>query len=166
MESFSTDIGSKSKPFTEFFRFTAGGSEDVTKSLGNKPATRARNQRAKTRLPNKFNKVEACNFGEKCHFGYGNRKWEHMRPTGVGQGEDDHGAEPFVFKHGTKAIVIEPSQVEEISRYSKHICEVTGVKFAIKDSQYGDLKIVELEGSSDQLKQAFNMLYVFLLALW
>ncbi|KAA8549599.1 hypothetical protein F0562_001383 [Nyssa sinensis] len=108
MESFSTGIGSKSKPCTKFFstsgcpfgegchflHYVPGGVKAVNQMLGSNPALppSARNPVAppsfpdgssppsvKTRLCNKYNTAEGCKFGDKCHFAHG--EWELGKPT-------------------------------------------------------------------------------------
>ncbi|KAH8512442.1 hypothetical protein POPTR_003G213200v4 [Populus trichocarpa] len=101
MESFSTGIGSKSKPCTKFFstsgcpfgegchflHYVPGGYKAVSQMLPALPPA-SRNQGApppsfpdrssppsvKSRLCNKYNTVEGCKFGDKCHFAHG--EWE------------------------------------------------------------------------------------------
>ncbi|XWS28247.1 hypothetical protein CRYUN_Cryun25bG0050300 [Craigia yunnanensis] len=108
MESFSTGIGSKSKPCTKFFstsgcpfgeschflHYVPGGIKAVSQMLGSNPAhpAAARNSvvppsfpdgssppAVKTRLCNKFNTPEGCKFGDKCHFAHG--EWELGKST-------------------------------------------------------------------------------------
>ncbi|KAL2540870.1 Zinc finger CCCH domain-containing protein 36 [Abeliophyllum distichum] len=108
MESFTTGIGSKSKPCTKFFstsgcpfgegchflHYVPGGIKAVTQMLGSNPALppAARNPvvqpsfpdgssppAVKTRLCNKYNTAEGCKFGDKCHFAHG--EWELGKPT-------------------------------------------------------------------------------------
>ncbi|KAL3850068.1 hypothetical protein ACJIZ3_011950 [Penstemon smallii] len=108
MESFTTGIGSKSKPCTKFFsvsgcpfgegchflHYVPGGIKAVTQMLGSNPALPAapRNPVAppsfpdgssppavKTRLCNKFSSAEGCKFGDKCRFAHG--EWELGNPT-------------------------------------------------------------------------------------
>ncbi|EPS67037.1 hypothetical protein M569_07738 [Genlisea aurea] len=103
MESFTSGIGSKSKPCTKFFsvsgcpfgegchflHYVPGGIKAVTQMLGNNPAfpATARNPVGppsfpevssppvvKTRLCNKFSTPEGCKFGDKCHFAHGERE--------------------------------------------------------------------------------------------
>ncbi|KAJ4969928.1 hypothetical protein NE237_003027 [Protea cynaroides] len=104
MESFSTGIGSKSKPCTKFFstagcpfgegchflHYVPGGINAVSQmtNLGGNPALPpiSRNQggpppipdgnslTVKTRMCNKFNSAEGCKFGDKCHFAHGERE--------------------------------------------------------------------------------------------
>ncbi|XP_077254155.1 zinc finger CCCH domain-containing protein 31-like [Tasmannia lanceolata] len=103
MESFSTGIGSKTKPCTKFFsiagcpfgeschflHYVPGGLNAVAQmtNLGN-PALHmsSRNPAAppslsdgssptvKTRMCNKYNSAEGCKFGDKCNFAHGERE--------------------------------------------------------------------------------------------
>ncbi|CAA2972713.1 zinc finger CCCH domain-containing 14-like [Olea europaea subsp. europaea] len=108
MESFTTGIGSKSKPCTKFFsasgcpfgegchflHYVPGGIKAVTQMLGSNPAlppaTRNRvvppsfpdgssPSAVKTRLCSKYNTAEGCKFGDNCHFAHG--EWEIGKPT-------------------------------------------------------------------------------------
>ncbi|KAL3519157.1 hypothetical protein ACH5RR_021746 [Cinchona calisaya] len=125
-ESFSTGIGSKSKPCTKFFstsgcqfgegchflHYVPGGIKAVTQILGNNPALPAavRNPvvppsfpdgssppAVKTRLCNKFNTAEGCKFGDKCHFAHG--EWELGKPTAAIH-EDTRTAGPVSGRFG------------------------------------------------------------------
>ncbi|XP_027177869.1 zinc finger CCCH domain-containing protein 14-like [Coffea eugenioides] len=107
-ESFSSGIGSKSKPCTKFFstsgcqfgegchflHYVPGGIKAVTQILGSNPALPAASRNpvvppsfpdgssppaVKTRLCNKYNTAEGCKFGDKCHFAHG--AWELGKPT-------------------------------------------------------------------------------------
>ncbi|CAO2832905.1 unnamed protein product [Amaranthus hypochondriacus] len=118
LESFTTGVGSKSKPCTKFFSTTGcqfgegchflhyvpGGYKAVSQmmNLGNTPAPPpARNvaappsfpdgaasQGGKTKMCNRFNSSEGCKFGDKCHFAHG--EWELGRPS-LPSYEDPHG---------------------------------------------------------------------------
>ncbi|CAI9106653.1 OLC1v1005856C1 [Oldenlandia corymbosa var. corymbosa] len=128
-ESFSTGIGSKSKPCTKFFstsgcqfgeschflHYVPGGIKAVTQILGSNPAIPAappRNQIAapsfpdassppavKTRLCNRINTAEGCKFGDKCHFAH--NEWELTRSAVPGP-ENHHGAGPFPGRYGPR----------------------------------------------------------------
>ncbi|GAA0154421.1 RNA metabolism protein [Lithospermum erythrorhizon] len=102
-DSFSSGIGSKSKPCTKFFspsgcqfgetchflHYVPGGIKAVTQMLGNNPALpvpptnsvappflqdRPSPAAVKTRLCAKFNTAQGCKFGDKCRFAHG--EWE------------------------------------------------------------------------------------------
>ncbi|XP_058073414.1 zinc finger CCCH domain-containing protein 14 [Magnolia sinica] len=103
-ESFTTGIGSKSKPCTKFFstagcpfgeschflHYVPGGITAVAQmtNLGNPalpPASRnpmvpsaipdgSGPPTVKTRMCNKYNTAEGCKFGDKCHFAHGERE--------------------------------------------------------------------------------------------
>ncbi|CAA2983612.1 zinc finger CCCH domain-containing protein 14-like [Olea europaea var. sylvestris] len=108
MESFTTGIGSKSKPCTKFFspsgcpfgegchflHYVPGGIKAVTQMLGSNPALPAAARSpavpssfpdgssplaVKTRLCNRYNSAEGCKFGDKCHFAHG--EWELGKPS-------------------------------------------------------------------------------------
>ncbi|XP_068647610.1 zinc finger CCCH domain-containing protein 14 [Aristolochia californica] len=103
MESFSTGIGSKSKPCTKFFS-TAGcpfgegchflhyvpGGINAVAQMANLPSPVIPAPRnpvggppmgdatsgsvVKTRMCNKYNTPEGCKFGDKCHFAHGEKE--------------------------------------------------------------------------------------------
>ncbi|XP_077211244.1 zinc finger CCCH domain-containing protein 31-like [Tasmannia lanceolata] len=104
MESFSTGIGSKSKPCTKFFS-TAGcpfgegchflhyvpGGVNAVAQMTNLPnpshpmpsrnpvapssfSDSSSSPTVKTKMCNKYNSAEGCKFGDKCHFAHGERE--------------------------------------------------------------------------------------------
>ncbi|CAL9026006.1 unnamed protein product [Prunus brigantina] len=102
LESFSTGVGSKSKPCTKFFstagcpfgeschflHYVPGGYNAVAQMMNLAPSPQASRNIApppsnsngssssavKSRLCNKYNSAEGCKFGDKCHFAHG--EWE------------------------------------------------------------------------------------------
>ncbi|CAI9774478.1 unnamed protein product [Fraxinus pennsylvanica] len=126
MESFTTGIGSKSKPCTKFFsasgcpfgegchflHYVPGGIKAVTQMLGSNPALppAARNPvvspsfpdgssppAVKSRLCNKYSTAEGCKFGDRCHFAHG--EWEIGKPT-VPSHEDPRAMRQMPGRHG------------------------------------------------------------------
>ncbi|GKV12581.1 hypothetical protein SLEP1_g23707 [Rubroshorea leprosula] len=126
MESFSTGIGSKSKPCTKFFstsgcpfgegchflHYVPGGFKAASQMLGTNPALPpvARNSAVppsfpdgssppalKTRLCNKYNTPEGCKFGDKCHFAHG--EWELGKLTAPAY-DDPRGLGPMPGRMG------------------------------------------------------------------
>ncbi|EEF28927.1 zinc finger CCCH domain-containing protein 14 [Ricinus communis] len=109
MDSFSTGVGSKSKPCTKFFstagcpfgeschflHYVPGGYNAVAQMMNLGPAVTSipRNMPApspaipngsapsavKSRLCNKYNTAEGCKFGDKCNFAHG--EWELGKPV-------------------------------------------------------------------------------------
>ncbi|KAJ6945102.1 hypothetical protein NC651_000208 [Populus alba x Populus x berolinensis] len=212
MESFSTGIGSKSKPCTKFFSTSGcpfgegchflhhvpGGFKAVSQMLnvGGSPALppASRNQgvptlsyqdrssppSVKSRLCNKYNTVEGCKFGDKCHFAHG--EWELGKASAAPSYEDPramgpipgrmsrhmehphqgHGAAASFGSSATTKISIDASLAGAIigknGVNSKHICRVTGAKLSIRDHEADPKKrSIELEGSFDQISQASDM---------
>ncbi|XP_031492811.1 zinc finger CCCH domain-containing protein 44-like [Nymphaea colorata] len=107
MESFSTGIGTKSKPCTKFFstagcpfgegchflHYVPGGLNVASQMLQNlnsaAPAVRKQvpdvpsaPAGVKTKICNKYNTAEGCRFGDQCHFAHGER--ELGRPIAPG----------------------------------------------------------------------------------
>ncbi|XP_008243620.1 PREDICTED: zinc finger CCCH domain-containing protein 14-like [Prunus mume] len=209
MESFTTGIGSKSKPCTKFFstsgcpfgegchflHYVPGGIKAVSQMTGSNPTLPLppRNSAAppsfpdgssppsvKTRLCNKYNTVEGCKFGDKCHFAHG--EWELGRPTAQSY-EDPRGGggypgrmgggrmEPPPQTHGAAArfgatatakISVDASLAGAIigknGVNSKQICRVTGAKLSIREHESDPkLRNIELEGTFDQIKDASAM---------
>ncbi|KAM6547942.1 hypothetical protein CsatB_019618 [Cannabis sativa] len=103
MDSFSSGVGSKSKPCTKFFstagcpfgeschflHYVPGGYNAVaqmmnlappvplpSRNMGNQAHTLNGSSASlvKTRVCNRFNSAEGCKFGDKCHFAHG--EWE------------------------------------------------------------------------------------------
>ncbi|KAI6685908.1 zinc finger CCCH domain-containing protein 14-like [Syzygium oleosum] len=125
-ETYSTGIGSKSKPCTKFFstsgcpfgegchflHYVPGGFKAVSQmlNLGGNPTLPHASRNApppypeapsptavKTRLCNKFNTAEGCKFGDKCHFAHG--EWELGKPTGPSY-DDPRGMVPAPGRYG------------------------------------------------------------------
>uniref|UniRef100_A0A6N2M9J7 C3H1-type domain-containing protein n=1 Tax=Salix viminalis TaxID=40686 RepID=A0A6N2M9J7_SALVM len=213
MESFSTGIGSKSKPCTKFFSTSGcpfgegchflhhvpGGFKAVSQMLnvGGSPALppASRNQgvptlpyqdrssppSVKSRLCNKYNTVEGCKFGDKCHFAHG--EWELGKASAAPPSYEDpramgpipgrmirhmdhphqgHGAAASFGSSATTKISIDASLAGAIigknGVNSKHICRATGAKLSIRDHEADPKKrSIELEGSFDQISQASDM---------
>ncbi|KAL1196896.1 Zinc finger CCCH domain-containing protein 52 [Cardamine amara subsp. amara] len=149
MESNSTGLGSKSKPCTKFFS-TSG-----------------------------------CPFGENCHFlhyvpgGYNaaaqltnlgppvaqvSRNMQGPGGAGRFSGRGDQGPGP-VSSFGASAttkISVDASLAGAIigkgGIHSKQICRQTGVKLSIQDNERDpNLKIIELEGTYEQISEASGM---------
>ncbi|KAK4772894.1 hypothetical protein SAY87_027913 [Trapa incisa] len=106
-ESFSTGVGSKSKPCTKFFstsgcqfgegchfsHYVPGGYNAVAQMMNLPPVTPpsravpgpppvpngSSSPAVKTRMCNKYNTAEGCKFGDKCHFAHGH--WELGKPV-------------------------------------------------------------------------------------
>lgn len=210
----STGVGSKTKPCTKFFSIAGcpfgegchfshhvpGGYNAVAQMMNLKPAAPPRNVAApppvsnngsaqhavKSRICNKFNSLEGCKFGDKCHFAHG--EWElgkpfapsvddHrlMAPTNVGRMpgrvEAPSGLGGTSFgANSTAKISVEASLAGAIigkgGVHSKQICRQTGVKFSIRDHETDpNLRNIELEGTFDQIAQASNMVKDLLLTL-
>ncbi|CAK7339211.1 unnamed protein product [Dovyalis caffra] len=212
MESFSSGIGSKSKPCTKFFstsgcpfgegchflHYVPGGFKAVSQMLniGGNPALppASRNQGApppsyqdrssppsvKSRLCNKYNTVEGCKFGDKCHFAHG--EWELGKAAAPPSYEDPramgpipgrmsrhmehphqgHGAAASFGSSATTKISIDASLAGAIigknGVNSKHICRFTGAKLSIREHEADPKKRnIELEGSFDQISKASDM---------
>ena len=208
MESFQPGIGSKSKPCTKFFstsgcpfgegchflHYVPGGIKAVSQMTGSNPThpPPPRNSAAppsfpdgssppavKTRLCNKYNTVEGCKFGDKCHFAHG--EWELGRPTaqsyedpraGAGfpgrmggrmeSAPPAHGAVASFGATATAKISVDASLAGAIigknGVHSKQICRVTGAKLSIREHETDHkLRNIELEGTLDQIKDASAM---------
>lgn len=119
LESFSTGIGSKSKPCTKFFSFSGCPFGEGCHFLHNVPGGYkavipgppiGRNSGApssfpdgpsptsvKTRLCSRFNSREGCKFGDKCHFAHG--EWELGKPSGPAY-DDPRGMGPMTGRMG------------------------------------------------------------------
>ncbi|XP_061360214.1 zinc finger CCCH domain-containing protein 44-like isoform X4 [Gastrolobium bilobum] len=139
----------------------------------------------KTRLCNKFNTVEGCKFGDKCHFAHG--EWELGRPTAppyensraLGQMQSSrvagrvepppaHGAAAGFGASATAKISINASLAGAVigknGVNSKQICRVTGARLSIREHDSDpNLRNIELEGSFDQIKQASAMVHELIL---
>ncbi|RCV15071.1 hypothetical protein SETIT_3G029300v2 [Setaria italica] len=131
----------------------------------------------KTRMCTKYNTVEGCKFGEKCHFAHGERELgrpaymshegppmggryggrpEPPPPVAMGPPAGNFGAS------ATAKISVDASLAGGIigkgGVNTKQICRVAGVKLSIRDHESDpNLKNIELEGNFDQIKQASNM---------
>uniref|UniRef100_A0A5B6Z2Z1 Putative zinc finger CCCH domain-containing protein 14 n=1 Tax=Davidia involucrata TaxID=16924 RepID=A0A5B6Z2Z1_DAVIN len=210
MESFSTGIGSKSKPCMKFFstsgcsfgegchflHYVPGGYSAIAQmtNLGGNPGTPVgRNARApppftdgaaptvKSKLCNKFNTLEGCKFGDKCHFAHG--EMELGKPF-IPAHEDPRAMGPMVSRlprrveppppglaaaanfgaSATAKISIDSSLAGAIigkgGANSKQICRLTGVKLSIKDHESDpSQRNIELEGNFDQIGQASAMVH-------
>jgi len=206
-ESFQTGQSSKSKPCTKFFstigcpfgegchflHFVPGGYPAVAKMLNlgspavSAPARAPADHAAvanshpasmgKTRMCTKYNTVEGCRFGDKCHFAHSERELgkpaymtheappmggrfggrpEPPPPVAMGPPAGNFGAS------ATAKISVDASLAGGIigkgGVNTKQICRVTGVKLSIRDHESDpNLKNIELEGNFDQIKQASNM---------
>ncbi|KAM1197246.1 hypothetical protein ACFX2I_008868 [Malus domestica] len=113
LESFSTGVGSKSKPCTKFFstagcpfgeschflHYVPGGYNAVAQMMNLAPApppprnipgppshsNGSNSSGVKSRICTKYNSPEGCKFGDKCHFAHG--EWELGKP--LAQFHDD-----------------------------------------------------------------------------
>jgi hypothetical protein len=126
----------------------------------------------KTRMCTKYNTVEGCKFGEKCHFAHGER--ELGKPAYMSH-EGRFGGRPEPCPQATMAppagnfgasatakISVDATLAGGIigkgGTNTKHISRVTGVKLSIRDHESDpNLKNIELEGNFDQIKQASDM---------
>lgn len=133
---------------------------------------------AKTRMCTKYNTVEGCKFGEKCHFAHGERElgrqtyMSHEGPPPMSGRYGGRPEPPPPVAMGPQAGNFGASATAKISVdaslaggiigkggvNTKQICRVTGVKLSIRDHESDpNLKNIELEGNFDQIKQASNM---------
>ncbi|XP_011078827.1 zinc finger CCCH domain-containing protein 14-like [Sesamum indicum] len=125
IDSFSSGIGSKSKPCTKFFstagcpfgenchflHYVPGGYNAVAQMMNLAPAPAPTSRMltgplavqngssaaaVKTKICNKYKTAEGCKFGDKCHFAHG--EWELGKPIAPSH-EDPHsmGAIPNRF---------------------------------------------------------------------
>lgn len=205
LDSLSTGVGSKSKPCTKFFstagcpfgeschflHYVPGGYNAVAQVMNLAPPPQSSRNlagppsnsngsnapSAKTRLCNKYNSVEGCKFGDKCHFAHGER--ELGKPVAQSYGHDDPRAmapapgrnwmEPGHAPLAGPASSFGASSTAKISVdaslagaiigkggvNSKHICRQTGAKLSIRDHESDpNLRNIELEGTFEQIQQA------------
>nr|XP_043638120.1 zinc finger CCCH domain-containing protein 14-like [Erigeron canadensis] len=139
----------------------------------------------KSRLCSKYNTAEGCRFGDKCHYAHG--EWELGKPTVPSQHPDSRAMGPApgnrfasgaprmdynseanqpapggfgsstTSKIGVNAALAGPI-IGKNGIHSKQICRTTGVKLHIRDHESDtNLKNIELEGTFDQVKQAYQM---------
>ncbi|KAK1561998.1 hypothetical protein Q3G72_004648 [Acer saccharum] len=126
MDSFSTGVGSKSKPCTKYYstagcpfgeschflHYVPGGYNAVaqmmnlatampppSRNMGATPPTSngSSGSAVRTRLCNKFNSAEGCKFGDKCHFAHGD--WELGKPIAPSH-DDPRAMGPFPGRMG------------------------------------------------------------------
>ncbi|KAF4370708.1 hypothetical protein F8388_025087 [Cannabis sativa] len=133
----------------------------------------------KTRVCNRFNSVEGCKFGDKCHFAHG--EWEigkvvapsHDDPRPMppmpnrytGRMETPQPPPGLTSSFGASATVkisVDASLAGAIigkgGVNSKQICRQTGAKLAIREHESDpNLRNIELEGTFEQIKEASAM---------
>ncbi|KAF6149335.1 hypothetical protein GIB67_016873 [Kingdonia uniflora] len=217
MESFSSGLGTKSKPCIKFFstagcpfgegchflHYVPGGIKAVSEmsnmgggNLSFPPSRKpimghphsisdGLSPQVKTKMCKKFNTVEGCKFGEKCHFAHSERELGrpsagpvHEDPRGMG-GHPSRmggryeapppsaagafgGAAASFGASATAKISVDASLAGTIigkgGVNSKQICRVTGVKLSIRDHESDtNLRNIELEGTFEQIQQASAM---------
>nr|AQZ40913.1 CCCH-type zinc finger protein [Chimonanthus praecox] len=208
-ESLSTAIGSKSKPCNKFFstvgcpfgegchfqHYVPGGYAAVAQMTNlNNPALPLTSRNpgppsgipdgsspsvVKTRMCNKYNTVEGCKFGDKCHFAHG--EWE-LGKANVSSLREERPVVPALPRladrfepqqaglaaaasfgiSSTAKISVDAAHVGAIigkgGANTKHISWVTGAKISIRDHESDPkLRSIELEGTFDQIKHASTM---------
>ncbi|CAN0879050.1 Zinc finger CCCH domain-containing protein 44 [Linum grandiflorum] len=137
----------------------------------------------KNRMCNKYNTVEGCKFGDKCHYAHG--EWELGRPVTAPHHEDPRmmgggpppmpgrmrmeahhqhqpGPVPGFGDTTTTKISVDASLAGSIigkgGVNSKQICRQTGAKLSIRDHESDpNLRNIELDGTLEQVGRASAM---------
>ncbi|XP_051140528.1 zinc finger CCCH domain-containing protein 14-like [Andrographis paniculata] len=128
IDSFSSGIGSKSKPCTKFFstsgcpfgenchflHYVPGGYNAVAQMMNLPPATTSGSHHiqngsapalVKTKICNRYKTAEGCKYGDKCHFAHG--EWELGKP--ITSFQDDPHSRAFGALPGHYGARAEPS---------------------------------------------------------